>query len=229
MADAAQRHAFDFIRTDTNALYPRFSRVLRWLELCAVWSCGGWQHGDPRFSKLVAEANRLFGESLTSDEDRLAFQRALLRILWEQRDASISLHDWLLAIRNELLAERFSRSRTLDDELEALDGFLQKTAPDGSASELTLGQFSGQGKGSDQLNLSTLHSAKGREFKLVVLFGMDQGRIPWNNQSESRLREWRRLFYVGFTRPETELHIVHTDGRPSQFVLDVQHRLETEE
>ena len=84
----------------------------------------------------------------------------------------------------------------------------------------------GQGEGSDQLNLSTLHSAKGREFKLVVLFGMDQGRIPWNNQSESQLREWRRLFYVGFTRPETELHIVYTDGRPSQFVLQVQHRIE---
>ena len=45
VADAALRHDFDVIRTDTNALYPRFSRVLRWLELCAVWSCSGLASG----------------------------------------------------------------------------------------------------------------------------------------------------------------------------------------
>ncbi len=229
VADAAGRHGVDFIRTDANALYPRFSRVLRWLELCAVWCCTGWQHGEPRFSKLIAEANRIFGEALTSDEYKLAFQRGFLRFLWERRDAILNLHDWLLAIRNEVLAELFAQCRTLDDEAEALYEFLEKTAPDGSESEYTLGKFSGQGEGSDQINLSSLHSAKGREFTLVVLFGMDQGRIPWNNVSESQLREWRRLFYVGFTRAEKELHIVHTNGCPSQFVLEVQHRLETGE
>ena len=128
-----------------------------------------------------------------------------------------------------MLAELFAQCRTLDDEAEVLDEFLEKTAPDGSANELTLGKFSGQGEGSDQINLSSLHSAKGREFTLVVLFGMDQGRIPWNNVSEGQLREWRRLFYVGFTRAEKELHIVHTNGCPSQFVLEVQHRLEAGE
>ncbi len=229
VAEAARRHGYDFIRTDGNALYPRFSRVLRWLELCAVWSCTGWQHGVPRFSKLIAEANRIFAEALTSDDRKLALQRDLLAFLWERRDATLNLHDWLLAIRNELLAELIAQCRTLDDEAEVLDEFLEKTAPDGVASELTLGQFSGQGEGSDQINLSTLHSAKGREFTVVILFGMDQGRIPRNNATERDLREARRLFYVGFTRAEKELHIVHTNGNPSQFVLEVQHRLETGE
>ena len=199
------------------------------MELCAVWSCAGWRHGNPRFSKLHTEVKRIFGEALNSDEHKLAFQRDLLRFLWERRDATLNLHDWLLAIRNELLAELFAQCRILDDEAEVLDEFLEKTAPDGSASELTLGKFSGQGEGSDQINLSSLHSAKGREFTLVVLFGMDQGRIPWNNVSEGQLREWRRLFYVGFTRAEKELHIVYTNGCPSQFVLEVQHRLEAGE
>ncbi len=229
VAEAAQRHGYDFIRTDANALYPRFSRVLRWLELCAIWSCAGWQRGVPRFSKLVAEANRLFGEALTSDDAKLAFQRSLLQFLWERRDAAIDLHDWLLAIRNDLLAELIASCRMLDDEAEVLEEFLEKTAPGGAASELTLGQFSGQGEGSDQLNLSTLHSAKGREFTVVILFGMDQGRIPRNNASEGQLREARRLFYVGFTRAEKELHIVHTNGNPSEFVREVQGRLETGE
>jgi DNA helicase-2/ATP-dependent DNA helicase PcrA len=48
VADAAQARGIGVIRADTNALYPRSSKLLRWLEQCAVWCCGGWQSGDPR-------------------------------------------------------------------------------------------------------------------------------------------------------------------------------------
>jgi DNA helicase-2/ATP-dependent DNA helicase PcrA len=131
----------------------------------------------------------------------------------------------LLAVRNELLEPRFFGCRTLDDEAEIVQEFLDKTAPDGSAAGLTLGEFAGQGEGSDQIVLSTLHSAKGREFRIVILFGMDRGRIPRNYASQAQIREARRLFYVGVTRAEREVHIVHTNGMPSQFVLEVQRRL----
>jgi superfamily I DNA/RNA helicase len=40
--------------------------------------------------------------------------------------------------------------------------------------------FAGNGGGRDRLNLSTLHSAKGREFRIVILFAIDAGRIPRN-------------------------------------------------
>jgi superfamily I DNA/RNA helicase len=114
----------------------------------------------------------------------------------------------------------------LDDEIEVFDEFLSKTSPNGTSNDLTLEQFSGLGAGS-QINLSTLHSSKGREFKVVILFGMDQGNIPRNNTSVAQKTEARRLFYVGFTRAEEELHIVYTNYKPSQFVEEVQHRLET--
>jgi superfamily I DNA/RNA helicase len=81
VANAAQGHGFGTIRSDTKALYPRSSRLMRWLELCAVWCCNGWQSGTPRFSKLVAEGNRIFAEVLFSDETRLAFRRSLLSLL----------------------------------------------------------------------------------------------------------------------------------------------------
>ena len=55
--------------------------------------------------------------------------------------------------------------------------------PDGDVTDMTLGLFSGFGEGNDRINLSTLHSAKGREFVVVVLFGMDDGRIPRRNTS----------------------------------------------
>jgi superfamily I DNA/RNA helicase len=77
----------------------------------------------------------------------------------------------------------------------------------------------------DRINLSTLHSAKGREFQVVVLFGMDAGRIPWNNPTPKQLRESQRLFYVGFTRAKSEIHMMYSAGQPSRFVTEVQKRL----
>ncbi len=94
---------------------------------------------------------------------------------------------------------------------------------------MTLGQFSGHGEGNDRINLSTLHSAKGREFRLVIMFAMDNGKIPWFNVGPRQVLESRRLFYVGFTRAETELHIMFSAARPSPFVVEVQERLELDE
>jgi len=107
VANAAQRHGFSFMRTDGNALYPRFSRVMRWLEQCAMWSCGGWEQKEPRFSRIAAEAYRIFSETVHTDEERMVLQRELLAFLLARRDSGINLHGWLLAIRNELLQSRF--------------------------------------------------------------------------------------------------------------------------
>jgi DNA helicase-2/ATP-dependent DNA helicase PcrA len=78
------------------------------------------------------------------------------------------------------------------------------------------------------INLSTLHSAKGREFSVVILFCMDEGRIPRNNASAGEQREARRLLYVGLTRAKKELHIMHSAGRESPFVENVRRRIEEE-
>jgi DNA helicase-2/ATP-dependent DNA helicase PcrA len=113
----------------------------------------------------------------------------------------------------------------LAEEGETLDAFIEQTGPGGDVQDMTLGLFSGFGEGKDRINLSTLHSAKGREFAVVVLFGMDNGRIPRRGASGTALLEARRLFYVGFTRPETELHLMYTAAQLSPFVQEVQDRL----
>lgn len=224
--DAALRAGLETLRTDGNAIYPRSNKLMRWLETCAVWCCGGWRSGTPRFYKLCAEGCRFFSEAMTTDEKRLAFQRDLISFLWRARDGTVLLHDWLEAIRQNILAGLAADTRTVEDDLEILSAFIERTSVTGDLGDMTLSQFAGPGLNEDRVNLSTLHSAKGREFPVVVLFGMDQGTIPRNQASPQGTLESRRIFYVGFTRPKSELHLVYSAQAPSHFVREVQNRLQ---
>ncbi|MER9140315.1 ATP-dependent helicase [Mesorhizobium sp. M0830] len=226
VAEAAAAYGFGVLRSDTNALYPRSSRLMRWVELCAIWCCSGWQSGIPRLSKLHAEGCRIFSEVITSVEKQLSFKRSLIDFLWNSRDGSESLYVWLSRLRADVLQVLLGGCRTLGDDALVLDTFLGRIGPGGNIDDMSLALFSGFGEGNDRIVLSTLHSAKGREFAVVVLFGMDEGRLPRANSSAREVLESRRLFYVGFTRAESELHLVYSSGRPSPFIREVQDRIE---
>lgn len=228
VATAAANNGYGVIRTDGNALYPRGSRLMRWLEQCAMWCCGGWRSGQPRVSRVIAEGARLFHELLATDDNRLEFQRDLIATLWDRRDDTLSLQDWLVALRDEIIKPRIDRARSLADEFETLNTFINRLGPTGDVEDFPLGEFAGIGTGLDRINLSTLHSAKGREFDAVILFGMEEGRLPRNNASDGEIREARRLFYVGFTRARHEIHLMYGQHNPSRFVTEVHERLEGE-
>ena len=61
----------------------------------------------------------------------------------------------------------------------------------------------------EQLTLMTLHAAKGTEFLVVIIIGMEEGSFPmWKqNITEAELEEERRLFYVGMTRAQAQLYL----------------------
>ena len=225
VAEVARVYDTPVLRTDGNAIYPRGSRLMRWLEQCARWCAGGWQSGSPRFSRIQNDADRLFADALLTDDQRLEFRQLLLTTLWARRDSTQNLHDWLVELKLIILADLIIACPTMNEEVETLEGFITRASDGGDCAEMVLGQFAGMGEGNDTLNLSTLHSSKGREFPIVIMFGMDAGRIPRNNPSARDLRESRRLFYVGFTRAKSELHMVYSDNRASPFVTEVKVRL----
>ena len=74
------------------------------------------------------------------------------------------------------------------------------------------GQYSNS---DDVVTLMTLHSAKGLEFKVVFIVGMEEGIFPHvrSFESESELEEERRLCYVGITRAKTKLYLLSARQR----------------
>lgn len=222
VADATRQAGIPVVRTDGNALYPRASRLMQWLEQCAQWCCGGWRTGEPRFSRLVANGRRLFAESLRSDDQAADFHRRLISALWNVRDAGLRLRPWLLDLQAHVIAPIAPGCVALRDELETLDAFVERTSPGSDCADMLLGEMAGDGGNLDRLTLSSLHSAKGREFPVVFMFGIDAGRLPRNDADRQQLAEARRLFYVGFTRAKFEIHLIHTAAQASPFVGEVQ-------
>ncbi len=89
----------------------------------------------------------------------------------------------------------------------------------------------------DAVTLMTLHAAKGLEFPVVFMPGMEEGIFPHSRTqfSQSELEEERRLCYVGMTRAREQLTLLHASSRliygttqhnpPSRFILDVPSEL----
>jgi DNA helicase-2/ATP-dependent DNA helicase PcrA len=89
----------------------------------------------------------------------------------------------------------------------------------------------------DAVQLMTLHSAKGLEFDLVFLVGMEEGLFPHKMSMDdlAGLEEERRLAYVGITRAKHKLYLSHAESRrmhgeinlcrPSRFVREVPRAL----
>jgi DNA helicase-2/ATP-dependent DNA helicase PcrA len=86
------------------------------------------------------------------------------------------------------------------------------------------------------VKLMTLHAAKGLEFDVVALTGLEEGLFP-NTRSlmEDGLEEERRLFYVGITRAKERLLLMHArhrytfgsmnDQKPSRFINEIPSHL----
>jgi DNA helicase-2/ATP-dependent DNA helicase PcrA len=233
----AAEAGLEFVRIDSGAPIPS-SPLIRWLQDCAVWCAGGWRNSNPKLRGLTRSWFR-FNPSVDRTSDLRLIQSGLVRYLFSNRDRDKPLKVWLEGFVKELLRPAFEREGTLRDEEKNVTGLLALTDNGKELENATIATFSGKGGSPDHLNLITLHSAKGLEYDVVFLLGMDQGRLPsWRDNTNEKIAEARRRFYVGVTRAKREVHLTYSgfttnqngyrfDNGPSPFLIELQRRLES--
>ena len=119
----------------------------------------------------------------------------------------------LSELRKEHTRENLQRWENVQELISALAEYVESTE------EATISTFlqevalmTGQDEaeeGDDKVTLMTLHAAKGTEFPVVFVAGLEEGLFPLEQatQEKSELEEERRLFYVGVTRAEERLYL----------------------
>lgn len=224
VAAAARSRDIPIVRADNNALVKRSSPMARFIESCAAWVSGGWRVADPRFYRLTKEAAAIVLGPGASEAERLQIQDELIGFLHPTIGQVLSAHAWLIEFRRVLLPGWRARARAVIEEWGVVDQMIMRTDPTNSPEAgLPLAHLGGRVEGSGRLNLSTLHSAKGREFDVVVLLGMNADILPnyHDRKRDADMRECRRLFYVGVTRARRTLHLMFEKGNHSEFVKEV--------
>ena len=125
--------------------------------------------------------------------------------------------------RQENVRELISVAKNYQDL--GLDGFLEEVALVSDVDSMENGQ--------NVVTLMTLHAAKGLEFPVVFMTGMEETIFPHSRAlyDQSEMEEERRLCYVGMTRAKEELYLSYATGRllyggvqhnpPSRFLSEI--------
>ena len=195
----------------------------------------------PTLGRAAKTALTGFGRmmtDLTSALDELPLPELLDRIAEktgmgpELRDSPQGeLDRWANVLELRRVAEDYSEIETH----VALELFLENVALVGGADTTQTGEDGKliQEENNDAVTLITLHAAKGLEFPVVFIVGMDEGSLPHARSVEKpeQLEEERRLAYVGFTRAMRRLYLVRAHRRsffgeshptePSRFLSDI--------
>jgi DNA helicase-2/ATP-dependent DNA helicase PcrA len=148
---------------------------------------------------------------------------------------------FLAALKAEDTAESEARMENLRELVTSIQDYEVEAAAGGEAASLagylervTLVSDVDGLKDAPRVTLMTVHGAKGLEFEVVVLTGMEEDMFPYRGMSsreERDIEEERRLAYVAITRARSRLVMTHAGtrqifgttryGRPSQFIAQI--------
>jgi DNA helicase II / ATP-dependent DNA helicase PcrA len=177
------------------------------------------------------EAIEMIGLSPKAEKAAIEFRNLVRNYTQQQEYLSVTeLVEEVLdktGYRDMLKAEKSlesqSRLENLDEFLTVTNSFEESSEDKSLVAFLTdlalvadIDRLDDDGqKKTDFVTLMTLHSAKGLEFPVVFLIGMEEGVFPHSRSlmEEAEMEEERRLAYVGITRAEEELFITNAQMR----------------
>jgi DNA helicase-2/ATP-dependent DNA helicase PcrA len=204
---------------------------------CSMWRAAGAMASDALHGRMASSV--------------LAFVRLIEKMaketagldLAEQVDHVIHASGLIDFFRAEKGERGETRVENLEELVSAARGFEPDPAEDMSKLDAFLSHAAleaGEGQADaweDCVQLMTMHSAKGLEFPLVFLCGMEDGLFPHQRSvaDPNGLEEERRLCYVGITRAKKTLYITYAEQRrlhgmdsfsqPSRFIAEIPSEL----
>jgi DNA helicase-2/ATP-dependent DNA helicase PcrA len=139
--------------------------------------------------------------------------------------------DWILdgTEEGEARFENIEELKSVATKFKTLEDFLENVA--------LVSDTDNYDQSADAVTLMTLHNAKGLEFPVVFMVGMEEGLFPHINSmmEPQELEEERRLCYVGMTRAKKRLYLTCATSRmlygaiqsnpPSRFVSEIPEEL----
>ncbi len=153
----------------------------------------------------------------------------------------LELSGYIKSLKEEKTSEAETRIENIQELYNVLEEHIRENADNNLRTfleEVSLVAGTDNLENSKQIvTLMTLHSAKGLEFPVVFLSGMEDGLFPHQNsfEEEDGLEEERRLCYVGITRAEDILYLTNAKMRrrygqaeynsPSKFLDEIPHHL----
>ena len=210
----------DFAKQHQLTLWQAAERILQ-SNLLAARASNALQEFMRLLNKLSKDID---GLELSEQVDHIIQASGL--VAFHGRDSSEKAKSRVENLEELVVA---ARGFHIDNELYAdmlpLDAFLTHAALE-----------AGEGQGAqwdDCVQLMTLHAAKGLEFPLVFLVGLEEGLFPSSMSMEEpgRLEEERRLCYVGITRARQQLVLTYAESRrqygsdnynpPSRFISEI--------
>ncbi|HBC3840935.1 DNA helicase II [Vibrio parahaemolyticus] len=239
MANRNDDAAFErVVNTPTRGLGDKTLETIRRAARdrgCTMWEASVAMLDEQVLAGRAAGALGRFIELITALEDD-----TLEMPLHEQTDHVIK-YSGLFAMYEQ---ERGEKSKARIENLEELVTATRQFEKPEEAEEMSLltaflthaALEAGEGQADefeDAVQLMTLHSAKGLEFPLVFMVGVEEGMFPSQMSAEEagRLEEERRLCYVGMTRAMQKLYITYAEMRrlygqdkyhkPSRFIREL--------
>ncbi len=125
----------------------------------------------------------------------------------------------------EMRFENINELKSVAQKAQSLEEFLENVA--------LVADIDSYDKSAEAVTFMTLHNAKGLEFPVVFMIGLEEGLFPHSNSmlDPSELEEERRLCYVGMTRARERLYLTYTQSRllygglqmnaPSRFLSEI--------
>jgi uncharacterized protein (TIGR00375 family) len=120
------------------------------------------------------------------------------------------IDDWVLRM-DPVETEELDRLKKICENYRDLDELLRLLP---LAAEADIFRKGAKTTGTETITLSTIHAAKGLEFPVIFIAGVEEGLIPYGTEPAlDIIAEEQRLFYVGVTRAQQQLYLVNSQFR----------------